>query len=98
MCDVFTLINGTVGCYIVNQTQVKRFSDHMLMRDVSDVWGDLLDICYQVLEFILAAENVNDAKENLTRVKSDSMCILVWACRKYHNTCGMAKCFTILLR
>ena len=69
----------------------------MLVSDVGDVWGYLLDIRYQVLESILVIEDVltSEAKLKLL-VQSPTMCVLDRVGFEYRDTSSMVLSFVIL--
>ena len=97
MLNVFTVNDGFVRCFIINSARVETGSYCMLVLDVGDVWGYLLDLRHQVLESILVIEDVltPEAKSKLV-VQSPTMCVLDRLGFEYRNTSSMVLSFVIL--
>ena len=99
VCDVFTINDGTGWRCTFNSTRVAKCSYWVFMCDASDVWSDLLDLRYQVLESVLAAEDVLAFEIELKlTLHSPTMCVLDRFSREYHNTSRMVRRAAWLLK
>jgi hypothetical protein len=98
--DVFTVDDGTARRFTLNTTRVAKCSYWVLMSDAGDVWGYLLDLRDQVLESVLAAEDVPtlEIEPKLNIVHSPAMCVLDRFSREYHNTGRMVRSTDWLLK